>query len=199
MIRINLLGLPRQKKGKRGAAAAVAEPGMPGEGPNILMLLLAGLILGVGVLYYFYHDADKTSQQLATDLNAANAEGTRLAGVKVKYEQRKVEADAFEKRVKVIDQLRSEQKGPVDLLNTIGNSVNNTDAVWLSEMTEKDNLLNIDGTALSTIAVANLITTLKHTGYFKSVEIKSAAQDASNKDMQAFQFTLVCERQPAKS
>ena len=198
MIRINLLGLPRQKKGKRGAAAA-AVPDMPGEGPGALIFLVAGLIIGVGVLYYFYRDADKTAQTQAIEMQRANDESTRLAGVKVKYEQRKKEADAFDKRVKVIDQLRQDQSGPVKMLNTIGDSVNNTDAVWLSEMTEKGNELNIDGTALSTIAVANLITTLKHTGYFKSVEIKSAAQDATNKDMQSFQFTLVCERQDSKS
>jgi len=199
MIRINLLGLPRQKKGKRGAAVAMAEPGMPGEGPSAAIFLVAGLIIGFGVLYYLWNDANKTSAQLAQQIQAADQEGATLAGVKVKYEQRKKEADAFEKRVKVIDQLRDAQTGPVKLLNTVGDSVNNTDAVWLSEMTENGNTLNIDGTALSTIAVANLITTLKHTGYFKSVEIKSAAQDATNKEMQSFQFTLVCERQQAKS
>jgi Tfp pilus assembly protein PilN len=199
MIRINLLGLPRQKKGKRGSVAAVAEPGMPGEGPGALIFIVAGLIIGLGVLYYLWNDANKTSVDLATKIEAENREGTRLSGVKVKYEQRRKEADAFEKRVKVIDQLRDAQTGPVKLLNTVGESVNNTDAVWLSEMTENGNTLNIDGTALSTIAVANLITTLKHTGYFKSVEIKSAAQDATNKELQSFQFTLVCERQQAKS
>jgi len=82
MIRINLLGIPRQKKGKRGAAAA-AVPDMPGEGPNILMLLVVGLVLGIGVLYYFYNDANKDCQQLATDIQRANDDGTRLAGVKV--------------------------------------------------------------------------------------------------------------------
>ena len=198
MIRINLLGLPRQKKGKRGSAAA-AVPDMPGEGPSALIFLVAGLVIGLGVLWYFNNDASKKADKLAQDITAANSEGANLAGVKVKYEQRKIEADAFDKRVKVIDQLRQDQAGPVKMLNTIGESVNNTDAVWLSEMTEKDNVLNIDGTALSTIAVANLITTLKHTGYFKTVEIKSAAQDAASKEMQAFQFTLVCERQDKKS
>ena len=119
MIRINLLGLPRQKKGKRGAAAA-AVPDMPGEGPGILMFLVAGLVIGAGVLYYLYNDANKTSLKLADDIKAADSEGTRLSGVKVKYEQRKKEADAFDKRVKVIDQLRQDQSGPVKLLNTIG-------------------------------------------------------------------------------
>ena len=194
MIRINLLGIPRQKKGKRGAAAA-AVPDMPGEGPNILILLVIGAVIGAGALWYLNNDSATTAKRLADETAAAKTEGARLATVKVKYEQRKKEADAFEKRVKVIDQLRDAQTGPVTLLNTVGDSVNNTDAVWLSEMTENGNTLNIDGTALTTVAVANLITTLKHTGYFKSVEIKSAAQDATSKEMQAFQFTLVCEKQ----
>lgn len=198
MIRINLLGLPRQKKGKRGSAAASA-PDMPGEGPSILILLVIGLILGGGALYFLNNDADSKAKKLADDMVAAKNEGARLATVKVKYEQRKKEAEAFDKRVKVIDQLRQDQSGPVKLLNTVGESVNNTEAVWLSEMSEKGDTLNIDGTALSTVAVANLITTLKHTGYFKSVEIKQAAQDAANKEMQAFQFTLVCEKQQPKS
>jgi Tfp pilus assembly protein PilN len=193
MIRINLLGIPRQKKGKRGAAAA-AVPDMPGEGSGILLFVVIGLVLGAAALWYVNRDAANTATRLAEETTAAKNEGARLATVKVKYEQRKKEADAFEKRVKVIDQLRDAQTGPVTLLNTVGESVNNTDAVWLSEMSESGNTLNIDGTALTTVAVANLITTLKHTGYFKSVEIKAAAQDATNKEMQAFQFTLVCEK-----
>lgn len=198
MIRINLLGIPRQKKGKRGAAVA-AVPDMPGEGPSALIFIVAGLIIGLGVLFYFYNDASTKQKKLADDLATANQKGMSLATVKAKYEQRKKEADAFEKRVKVIDDLRAAQSGPVKLLNTIGDSVNNTDAVWLSNVSEKGATLDIDGTALSTVAVANLITTLKHTDYFKSVEIKSASQDATNKEVQAFQFTLVCEKKESKS
>jgi Tfp pilus assembly protein PilN len=192
MIRINLLGIPRPKKGKRGGAAA---PSMPGEGPNILMLMVVGLVIGAGAFYYTYSTANKQATKLAADLETANREGTQLANVKVKYEQRKKEAEAFEKRVKVIDQLRSEQAGPVTLLNTIGDSVNNTDAVWLSEMTETASGLNIEGTALTTVAVANLMSTIKRTGYFKTVDFKITAQDPQSKEMQAFTFTLTCEKQ----
>ena len=123
----------------------------------------------------------------------------RLAGVKVKYEQRKKEAEASEKRVKVIDQLRADQAGPVNLLNTIGSTVNNTDAVWLVDMNESGNVVAISGMALSTQAVANLITNLKRTGYFKNVEIKDAIQDPSFKEAQAFSFNLTCEKQQPKS
>jgi Tfp pilus assembly protein PilN len=198
MIRINLLGVPRQKKGKRGgaAAAAVAVSGGGGEGPSGALILAMGAVLGAVVAFGLYYMADKEQKETTTKLAAANAEKTRLSQVKAKYEQRKKEADAFEKRVKVIDQLHNEQQGPVNLLNTVGNTVNSTDAVWLSEMTDAGNSINVSGMALSTTAVANLMTNLKRTGYFKNVEIKDATQDATAKDLTQFNFNLVCEKQP---
>jgi len=52
----------------------------------------------------------------------------------------------------------------------------------------------IDGTALSSDAVANLISNLQKTGYFSNIEIKESIQDETIKDMQAFQFMLTCEK-----
>jgi Tfp pilus assembly protein PilN len=196
MIRINLLGLPRPKKGKRGGAAAAAVAGVPGEGPGAALFLVAGLLIGVLAFGYTYWAATSEKKRLDDEMTKAVAEGTRLSGVKQKYDQRKKEAEAFEKRVKVIDELRAAQAGPVDLLNTIGSTVNNTDAVWLAGMSESGNNVNIEGMALSTQAVANLITNLKRSGYFKNVEIKDATQDPQVKDMTTFNFTLQCEKQP---
>jgi Tfp pilus assembly protein PilN len=196
MIRINLLGLPRPKKGKRGGAAAAAVAGVPGEGPSAALFLVAGLVIGVLGFGYTYWAASNEQKRLEAAMQEAVKEGTRLSGVKQKYDQRKKEAEAFEKRVKVIDELRAAQAGPVDLLNTIGSTVNNTDAVWLAGMSENGNNVNIEGMALSTQAVANLITNLKRSGYFKNVEIKDATQDPQVKDMTTFNFTLQCEKQP---
>jgi len=41
---------------------------------------------------------------------------------------------------------------------------------------------------------ANLISNLQKTGFFKNIEIKESYQDDAIKDMQAFQFTLTCEK-----
>ena len=54
--------------------------------------------------------------------------------------------------------------------------------------------VNLEGTALSADAVANLIANLQKTGFFRTVEIKETFQDEPIKDMQAFQFTLTCEK-----
>jgi Tfp pilus assembly protein PilN len=76
----------------------------------------------------------------------------------------------------------------------LGETVNNTEAVWLNKMDDQGPTVNLEGTALSTDAVANLIANLQKTGFFRSVEIKETFQDDTIKDMQAFQFTLTCEK-----
>jgi Tfp pilus assembly protein PilN len=108
--------------------------------------------------------------------------------------ERQKQADNYKRRVDVIDQLRAAQHGPVDLLNTIGDTINGTEAVWLSTMKDSGANIDIQGMALSTDAVANLISNLQKTGYFKNIEIKETYQDEQVKTMQAFQFTLTCEK-----
>jgi Tfp pilus assembly protein PilN len=84
--------------------------------------------------------------------------------------------------------------GPVNLLSTIGDTVNSTEAVWLNSMQDQGANVAIDGMALSSDAVANLISNLQKTGFFRNIEIKETTQDEKVKDMQAFQFTLTCEK-----
>jgi Tfp pilus assembly protein PilN len=99
--------------------------------------------------------------------------------------------------VKVIDSLRASQSGPVDLLTEVSATVNKTDEVWLNSLSDVGADVNVDGTALSANAVANLMTNLMKTGYFKSVEIKETFQDEQQKRIQAFNFTLTCSKQTA--
>jgi Tfp pilus assembly protein PilN len=54
--------------------------------------------------------------------------------------------------------------------------------------------IDIEGRALSENAVANLITNLQKTGYFKTVEMKESYQDEQVKNMQAFIFTITCQK-----
>jgi Tfp pilus assembly protein PilN len=124
----------------------------------------------------------------------AEQRNRELADIKVRYLERQKQADAYKRRVDVIDQLRANQTGPVELLAMIGNTVNSTEAVWLNSMQDQGASVAIDGMALSSDAVANLISNLQKTGFFRNVEIKESFQDDSVKDMQAFQFTLTCEK-----
>ena len=193
MIRINLLGAPKPKKGKKAAAAVPSVPTFS-EGPNIFLVLLIVLALTAGGNAFWYWRLQKESQRLTQEIAKAEAENRRLSEVKTRYLEREKQKNDYKRRVDVIEQLRAAQNGPVTLLSTVGNTVNSTEAVWLSTMTEDGPNINIKGVALSVQSIADLMKNLKNTGYFKNVEIKESFQDESVKDMQAYIFTLVCER-----
>src|ERR1700675_2653690 len=109
--------------------------------------------------------------------------------------ERQGQANNYKRRVDVIDSLRAAQSGcTVTLLAMLGETVNGTEAVWLRSMDDTGASVSLEGTALGTDAVANLIANLQKTGFFKSVEIKETYQDEQIKDMQAFQFTLNCDK-----
>jgi Tfp pilus assembly protein PilN len=151
--------------------------------------LIAG---AVNAGYWYKLDREKTTIEAQSRL--AEQKNRELADIKVKYMERQRQADAYKRRVDVIDQLRNGQSGPVNLLSMIGDTVNGTEAVWLNSMQDLGANVAIDGTALSSDAVANLISNLQKTGFFKNIEIKESYQDDAIKDMQAFQFTLTCEK-----
>jgi len=188
MIRINLLGVPKPKKGRRGPAISI------GGGANMTLVGLVILAAAIGGNYYYYNQLNAQSQKLQNDLSAAKTENSRLAQTKVRYQERQKQFDLYDHRVKVIHQLQESQTGPVNLMDAIASTVNSTDAVWLATMNEDGNNINLQGTALSATAVANLLSNLKKSDYFKSVEIKETYQDETVKDMQAFQFTITCEK-----
>jgi len=192
MIRINLLGTPKPKNRRSAAPSAPAIE--IGDVGSPMVKVLVAVLLAAGVNGYEWYHLNNQAKNIATKMAAAEQENRELADVKSKYLERQKQADNYKRRVDVIDQLRAAQHGPVDLLNTIGDTINGTEAVWLSTMKDSGANIDIQGMALSTDAVANLISNLQKTGYFKNIEIKETYQDEQVKTMQAFQFTLTCEK-----
>lgn len=192
MIRINLSSLapPRTKRGKRGAAPSVT---IPGEGPSTLVMGFLVMVAFAAGMGFWWWTLEQQTTRLQQDLQRAIAENQRLADVKAKYEASRRKADMFERRVKIIDDLKEAQKGPVNMLDLVATTVNKTDAVWLESMTNDGKNLDFIGMALSPDAVADLMANLRKTGAFKSVEIKETSQDATVKEVQAFKFELICE------
>jgi len=192
MIRINLLGQPRPKN-KRAAASAAAVMEMGEVGSPKLKLIVVAVLVGVLNVGYWYR-LDKEKQSIASKMQVAQRRNAELADVKARYMERQKQAEMYKRRVDVIDKLRASQSGPVNLLNTIGDTINGTEAVWLNTMKDQGGSVDIEGMALSADAVASLILNLQKTGYFKNIEIKETFQDDTFKEMQAFQFTLTCEK-----
>ena len=205
MIRINLLGLPRPKKGR-----SAAMPTVGGGGPNPLVLVAIVVLVGLIANGAYYVHLTRQRDSLAKQMADADAENRRLDKVKKQFDLAESQQKILKQRTETMHKLQAVTSGPVELLNNIGDTINGTDAVWLNTMKEDGNNVNIDGVALGANAVANLIGNLKKSGpgcspttpdkcFFKDVEIKETFQDDSFKGMQAFQFSLVCQKQDKKS
>ena len=192
MIRINLLGQAKPK-GKRASAASVAvmEVGEVGS-PKLKVAIVVVAVAAINLAYWY--QLDRQAKSIAAKMAVAEQKNRELADVKARYLERQRQAENYKRRVDVIDQLRASQAGPVNLLNMIGETVNNTEAVWLNTMKDEGTSVDIHGMALSTDAVANLMSNLQKTGYFRNIEIKETFQDDTFKEMQAFQFVLTCEK-----
>src|ERR1022692_3270656 len=194
MIRINLLENSKGKN-KRAGGGGPTMPAMDmGDmGSPKLKVLVVILIAGALNFGYWYR-LDRQTKSIAAQMQAAEQKNRELSDVKARYLERQIQANNYKRRVDVIDSLRAGQAGQVNLLAMLGETVNGTEAVWLSKMDDSGPSVSLEGTALSTDAVANLIANLQKTGFFKTVEIKETYQDEQIKDMQAFEFTLTCEK-----
>ena len=193
MIKINLLEQAKGKGKRGGGGASLPTMEMGDMGSPKLKVLVVLVIAGLFNLGYWYR-LDHQGKAIAAQMKVAEEKNRELADVKARFLERQTQANNYKRRVDVIDGLRQNQTGPVNLLAMLGETVNNTEAVWLSKMDDTGAVVKLEGTALSTDAVANLIANLQKTGYFKTVEIDETYQDEQIKDMQAFQFTLNCEK-----
>jgi len=197
MIRINLLGAPKPKSKK---AAAISMPSMDFNVGSPIMLTAAVVLVAALANAGYWYMLDRQKKAIAEQMQVAELKNRELADIKARYMERQKQKDAYQRRVDVIDQLRNgSQATPVSLLSMLADTVNDTEAVWLNSMQDQGPTVAIDGTALSSDAVANLITNLQKTGFFRNIEIKETVQDDAVRDMQAFQFTLTCEKAIAKA
>jgi Tfp pilus assembly protein PilN len=193
MIKINLLENSKGKNKRGGGGPSLPTMEMGDMGSPKLKVLVVVVVAGLFNLGYWYR-LDHQSKAIAQRMQDAEKKNRELADVKAKFLERQNQANAYQRRVDVIKQLQDGHTGPVNLLAMMGETVNNTEAVWLTKMDDTGSTVSLEGTALSTDAVANLIANLQKTGFFRAVEIKETFQDEQIKEMQAFQFTLTCDK-----
>src|ERR1017187_8181221 len=146
MIRINLLGSPKPK-GKKNVAVSMPSMDLGNLGGPVVQVAAVLLIAGaVNAGYWYKLDREKVAIEVQT--RVAEQKNRELADIKARYLERQKQADAYKRRVDVIDQLRNNQSGPVNLLSMIGDTVNGTEAVWLNSMQDPGARVAIDGMGL---------------------------------------------------
>lgn len=184
MIRINLLGRSRPK---------ATRPTVPLEATLQYVLLIVALVVSCGALYGHFLLLDRENTKVVSDIQKKTSEKARLEQLKQQVDNYEKQKAVLQQRISVIEELQRNRTGGQELLEAIANTVSRTDTLWLTSVDRKGDLLTINGSAGSLNAVANYITQLKRSGYFQTVEIKESHQDASNKTVQIFVFSLTTQ------
>ncbi|GAB4233952.1 MAG: hypothetical protein Kow00109_06820 [Acidobacteriota bacterium] len=100
-------------------------------------------------------------QQQALQLQAVRAELER-------YRQQK---ERLEERARVIEQLRANQRGPVQLLNAVIAALPAEPRLWLVSLTQQNDQVTIEGHAFDVPAIADFIAALGEHPPFTNVEL----------------------------
>jgi type IV pilus assembly protein PilN len=170
MTRINLLSVEHKVVVKEAAAPS----------SDRLMAIGAAFILlvSVGFLGWRYWALGEESRQLEAQIAMAQEETTQLQSViaqVAQFEQRRVQ---LQERVTLIEQLRSNQTGPVHMLDQISRAL--PPMVWLTELkqTAEANEVVIAGRSTVATGLPDFVGSLEASGYFtKSVEIVSTTSE----------------------
>lgn len=149
MIRINLLGVPRQKARKAPAFDI---------GQRVTLacsLILVAAALGIG---WWYWSLNEQSERLDADIAAAHQEAARLQSLLEEVKRFEAQRAQLQQRVTLIEQLRRGQSVPVQLLDHVSRSV--PDLLWLTELRQEGAEVTIEGRSTTLIGVSDFIGNL---------------------------------------
>ena len=184
MIRINLLGRPRPRVRRRVAVTGTLQ----------LLLFVIPVGLAVGALVADYAVTKGKITELEKQIRAKQAEKAQMAQLQKDIAEFEANQKLLEGRIKVINDLKRNQSGPVQMLQAIGRTVSLTETLWLTSMKESGgNQIEFKGLAGSMNAVADFITNLDGSGYFENVEMKETVQQAQRQGVSNFTFTLTAK------
>ncbi len=192
MIRINLLQVERSAKPKARRSFSLGS-GSSGAGSLASKMPLISSLILVGALAYIGYGAwglYMKDQQLDQELTQARADEARLAPVLKQVEEFEARQKVLQQRVKLIEQLRHDQVVPVHLLDKISRSM--PDRLWLTDMKQTDDGVQLDGQTSTLTSLADFVGNLENSGYFvRPVEIISSEEQKNTNSANANAITLI--------
>jgi type IV pilus assembly protein PilN len=179
MIKINLLPfrLARKKENIRRQVSVF-----------FLLILFSTAVLYWGNSYWNIKiDAlMATNSQLKMDLQAAMSAANEVDRIKK-------DLDALEQKRKIIEDLKSNRKMPVILLEAMTRLVIEK-RMWFTSFSEKSTSITIKGTALDNKTVADFMGQLERSGLFSTVNLDNLKQETYKNNLNLKAFDITCNK-----
>ena len=189
MMKINLLGQEAPDLRLAVASSTSARQVL------VFVLALAVSMSTVGFVYYYW------SHQISQAQAALGREQIRqkeLASVRAQNQEYQKQLKTLEERIQTIQMLQAKRQGPVDLMEGLGETVDQTQDLYLLQVTPEGNVLHIRGEARRVPAIAQFIKALASSQRFADVKLKQYYQD-NQKGRTNFKFNLDCAYVPPEN
>jgi len=192
VIRINLRGVPKRKARR----ISTVDIGQRLTLASSLILVAAALLVG-----WWYLTLAQQAMQLDAELNAAQQESIRLKAVIEEVGQFDERRQQLQERVSLIEQLRRGQSVPVQMLDLVSRSL--PDMLWLTQLTQQNEEVTIEGRSTSLIGLLDFVGNLEHNDLFsKPIEIidsqveRGAVASRTGSNLDLIRFTVKAELAP---
>jgi len=191
VIRINLLSEAR------AAAARRKAPAMPTGAKLNNILFFAGVFAGVAYIAVMGLVLTSRRRHLDQEIGKARLEAERLKSIieEVKgYEDKKASLEA---KIKLINDLKTNQKGPVRLMDEISKAL--PDLVWLTSLDVSGNQISMKGRTMSPNAISTFLENLKKSPFFAEPVFRNLQQEGAVPGLHVWEMTLTFIPAPAAS
>jgi type IV pilus assembly protein PilN len=179
MIRINLLPFRAARK-KENIRRQVS-------------IFFLSLILVVIVAAWFNYLLSGKIKSIDRQIKATTAQVKKYNKINREIAEIKKKLDILNKKIKVIKSLDLTRKAPVELLNDMTQFVVKQQ-MWLTGLTEKAGVVEVDGIALDNPTIAEFMTRIQSSGKYADVRLLAINKDKSVKEMKLKKFDISFQR-----
>lgn len=195
MIKINLV---REGRGPvRGTAAAPASS--ISSGPSNLngILIVGFLVLGALIAggYWFWKNQELEKRQ--AEIVVREEEAKKLEAIIEEVERFEARKKSLEQRIKLINDLKKNQKNPVMIMDRISQDL--PDLVWLDSMSLAQTKINMTGKALNANAVAAFVANVKQDSLFLEPSLSSLSRCGGGEGVNVFCFEMSVTLKPVET
>lgn len=175
MIKINLV---REGRAVRGSGVVTGMPAAAAGPTNLTNVFLGlGLVLGILVAGGWWFLENRKLAERKETVAQKQVEAQRLEKIIKEVENYQKQKDSLQKRIDLINQLKQNQKGPVQVMDRISQDL--PDLVWLDRMTISGGLVSIEGRGLNPNAIANFVEGIKNDPMFEEPDLGHVTQQTA--------------------
>jgi type IV pilus assembly protein PilN len=193
VIRVNLLGVERQKVKKASAFDPAA---------RVTLACSLVLVAAVGGIGWWYWSLGQQAVRLDMERATAQREQARLRTLLAEVQEFEDRRSQLQQRVALIEQLRSGQNVPVQLLDHVSRSL--PEMLWLTSFKTDGPAVTIEGRSTTLIGVSDFVGNLGATPLLQKpiqiVDSQVEVQKATNgqPEVEVIHFTVKAQVAPVE-